>query len=83
MYDFTITYDRHKGQYSYRENNFPESYDPFDSALAYTNDPDWTMKFRPIRLKLKKLIILAILAYYVFDYRVRMVEAFDRRQRKE
>lgn len=40
MKTFTVSYDRHKGKYSYREKDFPDSYKIGTSALEYSNDPD-------------------------------------------
>ena len=45
MKTFTLTYDRHKGKYSFREKDFPASYKLDASPLEYVNDPDWSVKF--------------------------------------
>ncbi len=83
MYTFPITYDRHKGSYGYREGNFPASYSPHESSLNYAKDPDFLHKFEVTRFSIKKFLFFLALVYAYATYRVKKVEAFDRRKRQE
>jgi hypothetical protein len=83
MNTFLITYDRHKGMYGERYSDFPDSYDCYQSSLDYKNDPDWTVKMRLKRLELKKWIFIFFLIVFLFKWREKRVEEFDRRKRRE
>ena len=41
MYNFAITYDRHKDRYGYRTTDFSGKYTVHESTLNYAYDPDW------------------------------------------
>jgi hypothetical protein len=83
MYNFSVTYDRHKNKYDYKEGKFPPQYEVNDTALNYANDPDWSVKLKVMRFPLKKILFFLGLFFYVLGNRVKMVEEFDRRKRKE
>lgn len=83
MYNFNLTYDRHRGRYGFKTSDFPDSYDPHESALVYTNDPDWTVKLRLKRLNLKLYFFIGCIIYILFKRRIYYVNEFDKRKRRE
>ena len=80
---FESTYDRHKDLYGYRYSDFPKSYHPSESALSYTHDQDWTVKFQKPRLKIKRMLILLALLGLWIDYKSKQVMKFDHLKRLE
>lgn len=83
METFRTTFDRHNDLYGYKTKNFPPSYHPNEPSLNYAYDPDWSIKFHNTRLKLKRLIIAAILGYFLIQWKVKQVENYDRLKRHE
>ncbi|CDW82757.1 UNKNOWN [Stylonychia lemnae] len=83
IYDFTITYNRHKNKYGMRLKDFPESYGIYDSSMNYRYDPDYYYKFRPQRLRVRYLIAGFFMFIFICKARVRNVEEFDRQKRME
>jgi len=83
MYNFSISYDRHKDRYVYRTHDFPSEYQVNESSLNYANDPDWVKKLAIKRVNFKKLILGLVVLYWWIQRRVAMVEEFDRLKRLE
>ena len=63
MYNFSISYDRHKDRYVYRTQDFPAEYQVNESSLNYANDPDWVKKLAIKRVNFKKLLFGIIVIY--------------------
>jgi len=59
MKSFSLTYDRHKDKYGFRHSNFKESYNIGESPMEWAKDPDWSVKFVPQRINLKKWMFYA------------------------
>jgi hypothetical protein len=83
METFRCNLDRHKDLYGYRTQNFPPSYHPNESALNYAQDPDWSVKFTNTKLKIKRLILAALLGFWLVQWKVKRVEEYDRLKRHE
>jgi hypothetical protein len=80
---FKITYNRHRNRYSYRSQDFPESYELWQTSLESACDPDWSEKIAPQRINLKKWILYAAVLYYMVRRRRNNVSEFERFKRNE
>lgn len=69
--------------YGARTKNFPSGYHPKESALNFTNDPDWTVKLKHPRFNFKFWIAIALTWYALIRWQIRRVERFDNAKRKE
>lgn len=86
MHTFTISYDRHKGRYSFKLKDFPETYNPNLPWYDFIRDPDWLDKFRYKRLNLKFwLSFLAIngLGMLYLSERTKKYDADFRKMQRE
>ena len=66
MRTFTVTYDRHKGKYGFKTDNFPEMYDHSASRLEMAYDPDWVVKISVNRFPMRKYIFAGIVLYLLY-----------------
>jgi hypothetical protein len=83
MKTFKMTYNRHYGRYGFRDKNFPKEYNIHETALNYSNDPDWSVKYKQNRFNFKKLIFFTVFLFWFLHRRVAKVEEFDRLKRRE
>ena len=83
MKTFRLTYDRHVGLYNERVRDFPEGYRNSDSAYSWKNDPDWSVKLKPQRLRARWWLLGGVVLYLLIQRRVKNVERYDRLKRKE
>jgi len=83
MFTFVHTYDRHLNQYPARTKDFPSSYEYYESPLNWGYDPDWSVKIQPLRINFKKIFAFFLLGAIYLRYRIKKVEAFDQRKRRE
>ena len=83
MKTFKMTYNRHLNRYGYRKTNFPSEFSINETALNYSYDPDWSVKFAQKRYNFKKLIFFSVFLLWFGHRRVQKVEEFDRLKRQE
>ena len=63
--------------------NFPETYHMSNSSMTWKNDPDFVLKVREKRVRLKWWLVGGILAYFLIGWKVKRVERYDGLKRRE
>jgi len=64
MHTFRLSYNRHKGRYDRRvddfSNSFPDRYNYNDAFIDMKDDPDWVDKIQPKRSNIKRFFITGL-----------------------